>query len=92
MRTRDEAFRLSGKTAAFRVTPSSLVGKILTFAAGAVLIVAGFVLSLFVVAVGATIALLILGYVWWNTRELRRQLRERPPGGRVIDGEAISDK
>ena len=30
-------------------------------------------------------------HLWWKTRALRRQMREHPPGGRVMDGEVISD-
>ncbi len=55
------------------------------------MLVAAFTLSLLVFALLATIGLLVWGYVWWKTRELRRQMRERPPGGRVIEGETIRD-
>jgi len=46
------------------------------------------VVALAVVAVVIVIAVI---YVWWKTRDLRRNLRENPPGGRVIDGDATRD-
>jgi hypothetical protein len=48
-------------------------------------------LSLLIFAAVAAIALLVGGFLWWKTRALRRQMRERPPGGRVIDGEVMRD-
>jgi Flp pilus assembly protein TadB len=64
---------------------------VLTFATGAVLLVAGLVFSLVVFALAATVAVLIVGLLWWKTRDQRRQMRDRPPGGRVIDGEVIRE-
>jgi len=64
----------------------------LAFATGAIMIVVGVMFSLIVLAVVSVLALLIFGYVWWKTRDLRRQLRERPPGGRVIEGEVIRER
>lgn len=57
-----------------------------------------FSLVLFVVLVAG--GLLVWAYLWWKTRELRRQMRQRqetngmrdqPAGGRVIEGEVIRD-
>ena len=59
-------------------------------ASAAVLVVA-FMFSILVFAAVATVALVAAGYLWWKTRALRRQLRERPPGGRIIDGEVIRE-
>lgn len=69
----------------------SLLSNVLAFAASAVLVVVGLVFSLLILAIAATVALGILGYLWWKTRALRRRMRERPPGGRVIEGEVIRD-
>lgn len=67
--------------------------KVLTLAVGAVLLVLVFTLSLVLFAVLVAGGLLAWGYLWWKTRHLRRelkkQMRERPPGGRVIEGEVI---
>ena len=38
------------------------------------------------------VGLLVLGYLWWKTREIRRVMREAPvnrQGGDVIEGEAV---
>ena len=97
MRVDQERPRLPGSSAPGR----GLLGRVLTFAAGAVLLVLVFTLSVFLFAILVAGGLLVWGYLWWQTRELRRQLRqqmheqtheqthERPPGGRVIEGEVI---
>jgi uncharacterized protein YneF (UPF0154 family) len=48
--------------------------------------------SVVALAVVAVIIVIAVIYVWWKTRDLRRNLRENPPGGRVIDGDAINDR
>ena len=50
-----------------------------------------FMLSLLIFAAVVAIALLAGGYLWWKTRELRKKMRDRPQGGRIIDGEVIRD-
>ena len=30
-----------------------------------------------------------MGYLWWRTRDLRKQMRKHPPGGVIIEGEVI---
>ena len=91
MPTNDDRFRLSGNDPRFRAPRSGFLGKILTTVASAVVLVVAFMLSLFIFAVLAAIGLAFGGYLWWKTRKLRRQMRERPPGGRVIDGEVVRD-
>jgi len=57
---------------------------------GVVAFVAGAVLFSFVFLFGAVLVLAIWGYLWWKTRQLRRQpgaWPPRPPGGEVIEGE-----
>jgi len=91
MLTNDDQFRLPGNDPRIRAPASGILGKFLTaVASGAVLVVA-FMLSLLIFAAVAAIALLVGGFLWWKTRALRRQMRERPPGGRVIDGEVMRD-
>lgn len=87
MQDNDEMVRLDENSARSRVKASGLLGKVLTFATGAVLLVVGLMFSLLMFALAATAAVLILGYLWWITREQRRQTRDRPPGGRIIEGE-----
>lgn len=91
MQDNDENFRLTGNSARTHIDSSGFLSKVLTFVTGAVLLVVGLMFSLLIFALAATAAGLILGFLWWKTREVRRQLRERPPGGRVIDGEVIQD-
>ena len=66
---------------------------------GAVMLVSAFVVSLMFLAIGLVIVLTAGGYLWWKTRELRRQLRARmqepshpQPAGQVIEGEVISQE
>jgi len=88
----DEQSTVTGSDARFSTNASGLLGKVLTFASAAVLLVVAFMFSLLVFAILVTGGLLVWGYLWWKTRELRRQMRERPPGGRVIEGETIRDR
>ena len=71
-------------------TPGVL-GRLLALAAGAVLLIAAFMVSVVVFAIALAGAIVIGGYLWWKTRELRRRMRERPPGGHVVEGEVIRD-
>jgi uncharacterized iron-regulated membrane protein len=64
---------------------------LLALAAGAVLLIAAFRVSVVVFAIALAGAIVIGGYLWWKTRELRRRMRERPPGGHVVEGEVIRD-
>jgi len=91
MQTDEERSTLTESDARFSTNASGLPAKVLTFASAAVLLVVAFMFSLLVFAILVTVGLLVWGYLWWKTRELRRQMRERPPGGRVIEGEAIRD-
>jgi O-antigen/teichoic acid export membrane protein len=71
--------------------------KTLVVLGGTVMLVSAFVFSLVFVAIGLAVVLIFGGYLWWKTRELRRQLRARmeeqqrqqQPAGRVIEGEVI---
>jgi protein-S-isoprenylcysteine O-methyltransferase Ste14 len=63
---------------------------------GSVLVLASaFVVSLAFLAIGLAVVLIGGGYLWWQTRELRRQIRARMEGqeqpqsaGDFIEGEA----
>jgi hypothetical protein len=91
MQTDEERSTVTGSDARLSTNAPGLPVKVLTFALAAVLLVVAFMFSLLVFAILATGGLLVWGYLWWNTRELRRQMREQPPGGRVIEGEATRD-
>lgn len=76
-------------------TKPGLLEKILTLVVGALLLVAAFMFSLLILAVAIIVGLMVWGYFWWKTREIRRVMREQhpreqpPPGGHVIEGEVI---
>jgi len=72
------------------VPAQGLMGRIVTSALAVVLLVGAFVVSVFVFAIVATAVLLVGGYLWWKTRELRRQRRAQK--GRVIEGEVVRDR
>jgi hypothetical protein len=67
----------------------SLLGKFLALVASVILLVVGFMFSVVIFAVVVVVALAAWGYLWWKTREVRKAMKERPPGGHVINGEAI---
>ena len=89
MQTDEERSTLTGSDARFSTSAPGLPAKVLTFVSAAVLLVVALMFSLLVFAILVTGGLLVWGYLWWKTRELRRQMREQPLGGRVIEGETI---
>jgi len=91
MLTNNQPFRLGGNGPRLRAPAPGLLGRILTTLVSAAVLVVAFMFSLLIFAVVAAIALLAGGYLWWKTRALRRQIREQPSGGRVIEGEVIRD-
>jgi hypothetical protein len=69
--------------------------KALVVAGGAVVLVSAFLLSMAFLAVGLAVMLTFGGYLWWQTREVRKQIRARMQGqpkytGEIIEGEVIS--
>ena len=71
--------------------------KALLVIGGAVTLVSAFVLSLVFVAIGLAFVLTVGGFLWWQTRGLRRDMRERiqaarqpAPIGEVIEGEFVT--
>ena len=73
------------------IEPSSLLGRVAATIIGAIALVVAFMFSVVALAVVSVIIVIAVGYLWWKTRDLRRHLRENPPGGRVIDGDTIRD-
>jgi predicted lipid-binding transport protein (Tim44 family) len=53
------------------------VGRVLGFALGVVVLVASLIFSVVVFAILLGVAVLVGGYLWWRTRDLRRQIREQ---------------
>ena len=72
----------------------TLASKALVVLGGALALAGAFVLSVVFLAIGLAVVLGVGGYLWWKTRELRRQIRaqmqEQPrSGGVIIEGEVI---
>lgn len=67
--------------------------KLFAFVVGTILLVLGLMFSAVVLAGLVVIGLAVWAYLWWKTRDLRRAMREapvdRPPGGDIIEGEAV---
>ena len=64
---------------------------------GALMLASAVLLSVVFLAIGLAVVLTFGGYLWWKTRELRRQMRvrmqEQPQpwsGGDFIEGEVIT--
>ena len=89
MLTNSRLTKLAGNDPRFRAPASGFLGKLLTTVASVAVLVAAFMLSIVIFTAVAATALMAAGYLWWKTRALRRQMRDRPPGGRVIDGKVI---
>jgi len=71
--------------------------KGLVFVGGAVMLVSAFVVSLTFLAIGLVVVLIAGGYLWWQTRDLRKQLRARMQvqaqprsTANIIEGEVVS--
>lgn len=76
---------------------SSLLSKVARVVVAIVLIGLALMFSVLLFVVILTVGAIAWGYLWWKTRELRRQMREHPPGdvvreGEVIEGEVISSE
>jgi 4-hydroxybenzoate polyprenyltransferase len=76
-----------------------LAAKALVVLGGTLMLASAFVLSVVFLAIGLAVVLTVGGYLWWKTRELRRQIRARMQdqsqpwsAGDVIEGEVISQE
>lgn len=70
----------------------NLFGRAIAIIAGAALFVGAFVVSIVFFAVVLAIGLVIGGYIFWKTRHLRKQMRQRYDGRDVIEGTVISSE
>ncbi len=73
------------------IEPPSVLGRVAAAIVGTIALVVAFMFSVVALAIVAVIIVIAVGYLWWKTRDLRRHLRENPPGGRVIDGYSLRD-
>jgi len=67
------------------MNPSDLLQRIVGAMLGIALFVAAFIFASVLLAIAATAALLIWGWLWWRTRDIRRAAREGD--NVVIEGE-----
>lgn len=87
-----EPSRLAGDDPRGPTRSPGLMSKLLTAAFGVLALAGVLVFSVLAFVAVTTIALIVGAYLWWNTRAIRKQMRERPPGGRIIEGEVIRDE
>lgn len=74
-----------------RASGLGFTGRMFSWGARVAVFAWTFALSVFLVAV-ATAGMMLLGvYLWWTTRELRRQLRAMMQEPQVIEGEVIRE-
>jgi uncharacterized protein HemX len=67
--------RVRQSNATMSLGPTSLVAKVLAVVIGAGLLVVGLAVSLVMLAVMLGAGFAIGGFIWWKTRDLRKQLR-----------------
>lgn len=91
-----DPLRLPGprsRTYRFDFQPRGLAGRIAGAVVGAVVLVLALMFSLVVFAFLAVGAVIGGGWLWWRTRDLRRELRAAQarvrPGEREVRGEAV---
>jgi hypothetical protein len=92
--TPNDTPQLGGPRKHWQVRIDGLPGGILGLAAGAVGIVLAVVFGLVLLAAFLAAGVVFGGYFWWNTRNVRKLLRERPirnqaPTEREVEGEVI---
>ena len=64
--------------------PKSLLAKTLSVVLGGIVLVSAFVASIAFFAIALAFVLAFGGYLWWKTRDLRRQMREQIQEGLAI--------
>jgi hypothetical protein len=95
----DQGRPLLGQRRGVNSRAMDVIVKVAAVTAGAIMLISALVLSI-VFVVGALAVLLVVGgYFWWKTREVRKQMREqmrsqmRTPfaQGDVIEGVVVRD-
>jgi hypothetical protein len=77
----------SSQAAPFRAP--GIVGKAAAVIGGAILLLSTLALSILFFAVLIVAGVLVGGYLWWKTRELRKQIRTQLSSGETLQGEII---
>src|ERR1700761_3405038 len=84
--------RLRQSDATSRSGPPSLLTKVLAVVIGAALLVVGFAVSLVMLAVLLGAGVAIGGFVWWKTRDLRKQFREQAMRAQHMHEEQVRER
>jgi hypothetical protein len=83
--------RLGYRDGRFGVRAPSLLTKVLAVVGGALVLVGAIAVSLVLFAIVLTGVVVFGTYLWWKTRDLRKQLRARADEASIIEGEVIRD-
>lgn len=67
----------------------NLLSKVAKIAASVVLIGLALMFSALLLMVIVTVGAMAWGYLWWRTRDLRRQMHKYSPSEVVVEGEVI---
>lgn len=86
-----ERARFFSQFAGRRAQPMSVWQKIVAAVIGGGVFVLALMFSVVLFAVVVTVGLVVWGYLWWKTRNLRKQMRDNPPDGLVIEGVVIRE-
>lgn len=71
--------------------PPSLMQKIVTVVSMAAVFTLMLMASVVLFAAVAAVGVVAWGWLWWKTRDVRKQMRAHPPGGLVLEGEVIRE-
>ena len=86
-----ERARFFSQFANRRARPMSVWQKIVAAVVGGGVFILALMFSVVLFAVVVTVGLAAWGYLWWKTRNLRKQMRDNPPDGLVIEGVVIRE-
>jgi hypothetical protein len=70
---------------------SGWFGRLLAVVLSVIVLVTAAMLSVILLAVLFGVGTIVIGYLWWKTRELRRQARIFRDNGQIVDVEAVHE-
>lgn len=89
----DERPRLAGAGTLLGGQQPGPFATVVALAVGGLVLVGVFMLSLVLFTALLAVGAVIGAYLWWKTRDLRKQMREmREAEGIVIEGQAVREK
>lgn len=95
--TRSDHIEMQMENLSYTTTkPASLLRKVAAFFITAALIGLVLMFSVLIFVAVLTVGAMAVGYLWWKTRDLRKQMRNHPLDevleGEVIEGEVIKSE